>query len=99
MNRFDPLDEAIDEALGENPREDELAQMIAALNVRRETFERELTSADSEDAQKQWRAKIKEVEKQIEALRNDQAISGFVERSVRASATRPRPSIEWEELE
>ena len=92
MNRFDPLDEAIDEALGENPREEELAQMIAALEVRRETFERELNSADSEESRKPWRAKIKEVEKQIEALRNDQAISGFVERSVRASATRPRPA-------
>ena len=99
MNRFDPLDEAIDEALGENPREDELAQMIAALEVRRETFERELNSADSEAARKQWRAKIKEVEKQIEALRNEQAISGFVERSVRASATRPRAPVDWEELE
>ena len=99
MERIDPIDEAIDEALGENPREDELAQMVAALEVRRDTFERELNSADSEDSRKQWRAKIKETEKQIEALRNEQAISGFVERSVRASATRPRAPVDWEELE
>ena len=96
MDRYDPLDEVIDEALGENPREHELAGMVAALESRRETFVRELSVAASEEARKQWEARLKEVDRQVDALRKEQAISGFVERSVRASAARPRPLIDWD---
>ena len=87
MNGFDPLDEAIDEALGENPRAAYLTEMISALEVRRESFEREFNSASTDANRKLWRVKLQEVDKQIAILRSDQAVSGFVERSVRASAT------------
>ena len=99
MKPFDPLDEAIEEALGENPRAAELAELIAALYARRETFERELRASADEETRKHWDSRIEEVDKQIEVLRGDQAISGFVERSVRASATRPRPLVDWEDVE
>ena len=99
MERFDPIDEAVEEALGENPREHELAQLVAALEVRRQTFERELKGAATDEARKEWETRIKEVDKQIDVLRREQAISGFVEQSVRASATRPRPVVDWEEIE
>ncbi len=97
MERFDPLDEAIDEALGDNSRADELAELIAALTARRETFGRELRAAADEETRQHWSTRIEEVDQQIEVLRGEQAISGFVESSVRASATRPRRLVDWEE--
>ena len=99
MEQIDPLDEAIDEALGENSRAAELAELIAALEVRRDTFGRELRTASTEAQREKWKSRIQEVDKQIEVLRGEQAISGFVESSVRASATRPRPVVDLEELE
>jgi len=99
MEQSDPLEEAIEEALGENLRADELAEMIAALEIRRETFGRELGTASDESARKLWQSRIQEVDKQIEVLRGEQAISGFVEGSIRSSATRPRPVVDLEELE
>ena len=95
MQPFDPLDEAIDEALGENLRAQELEEMIRALEIRRDTFAREHRTAANDDSRKSWQARIQEIDKQIEVLKREQAISGFVERSVRASASRPRPLMDW----
>ena len=96
---FDPVEEAIEEALGENLREHDLAEMVAALEVRRETYERELKTAGDDRSRKQWQARITEISAQIDALRKEQAISGFVERSVRASSTRPRPLVDLDDVD
>lgn len=94
---MDYAERAVDEALAGDPRADELAEMIAALEVRRATLMRERDAAATEAARKEWMARIREAEKQIALLRQEQAITQFVERSVRAAATRPRvDEEEWE---
>ncbi len=81
-------DEVIDEVLEGRPRAIELAEMIAALEVRRETFQRELAHAP-EDQKREWLNRIKEVDGQIATLQQEQAITGFVENSIRVSVNRP----------
>lgn len=84
------VEQAIDEVLEGKPRADELGEMIAALEVRRATFGRERDAA-GETKRAEWTRKIKEVDKQIALLREEQAITEFVERSVRVTVNRPRP--------
>jgi len=89
-------DDAIDQALDGSPRADELAEMVAALEVRRSTFARELESAAGDSARKEWSQRIREVDKQIKILRQEMAISEFVEKSVRVTVNRPRFDIDDE---
>jgi hypothetical protein len=89
--RNEEVEQAIEEVLAGKPRADELAEMIAALEVRRATFERERAGAPDDARRKEWTQRLKEVDKQIGLLREEQAITDFVERSVRATANRPRP--------
>ena len=91
-------EEAIGEALGGNPRAVELAEMIAALEVRKETFERERGVAPGDEAKKSWAQRINEVDRQIQMLQQELAITDFVERSVRVAASRPRPMLDEEDL-
>jgi hypothetical protein len=84
------IDRAIDEALDGKPRASELRAMIAALEPRREMFQRELAAATDPDQVKVWTQKLKEVDRQIELLRQEMAITDFVERSIRSASTRPR---------
>jgi hypothetical protein len=90
-------EKAIDEALEGKPRSSELAEMVAALEVRRATFGRELARAGSEEDRKSWTQRLKEVDKQVELLRQEMAITDFVERSVRSAATRPRMDTDNED--
>ena len=90
-------EKAIDEALEGKPRSGEFAEMVAALEVRRETFERERAGATTDEARKQWAQRLKEVDRQIEMLRQEMAITDFVERSVRSAISRPRPVMDDEE--
>jgi hypothetical protein len=83
-------EKAIDEALEGKPRAADLAEMISALGVRRETFEREKAGAHSEEERKGWSQRIKELDRQVLLLKEEMAITDFVERSVRSAATRPR---------
>ena len=90
-------DEAIEDFMGEDPRADELAEMISALEQRRETFSRERDSAGAPDSRKQWTARIRAVDEQIRILREEQTITGFVERSIRAAVNRPRIDLDDED--
>jgi hypothetical protein len=83
-------EEAIEEFLEDSPRAAELAAMIAALEVRRETFKREFKAAPDEARKKEWTAKLREVDKQIKVLREELAITGFVEDSIRVTVNRSR---------
>jgi hypothetical protein len=92
------VEQAIEEALDGKPRADELAEMVAALQVRRATFEREREGAIDEARRKEWTSRIKEADKQIALLRQEQAITDFVERSVRVAANRAGlgdPDADW----
>ena len=99
MDETESLDNAIDDALGENPRAFDLENLIRALTARRQALEHELQSAGDAVSQNQWKARITETERQIEILQREQAISGFVEQSVRASAARPRSILDLDEIE
>jgi hypothetical protein len=87
-------DDAINQALDGNPRAEELAEMVAALEVRRSTFERELESASGDADRKEWTQRIREVNKQIAILKQEMAITDFVEKSVKVAANRPNFDIE-----
>ena len=93
---MEETNEAIDQVLGGDPRADQLAEMIAALEVRRDTFARERESAQNADERKEWAKRMREVEKQIDILRQEMAITDFVEKSVRVTVNRPRLDIDEE---
>ncbi len=88
MSSYDETEEAIDEFLDGKPRARELAEMVSALEVRRETLQRELDAATDAARRKEWAYRIAEVDRQIRILREEQAITGFVEDSIRVTATR-----------
>lgn len=94
----DEVEQAIAEVLAGKPRAEELAEMIAALEVRRATFERERDTATDEAKRREWEARLREVEKQIDILRQEQAITEFVENSVRVTVNRPRYELDSEEI-
>lgn len=93
----DETERAIDEVLEGKPRSEEIAEMVAALEERRRTFMRERDAAADEARRKEWEARIREVERQIATLREEQAITGFVEDSVRVTVNRPRADTDWDE--
>jgi hypothetical protein len=82
----DDLEAAIDEALNGGPRASEIAGMIEALTGRRETVA--AAPAPDDAARVERRHKLAELDKQIAYLREDMAISGFVEGQVRVAVTR-----------
>ena len=84
----DHTEEAIEEFLEDNPRAADLAEMIAALEIRRQSFNRELKSASDDARKKEWESKIREVDKQIKVLREEQAITSFVEDSIRVTVNK-----------
>ncbi len=88
-----PLDEEeiIDEFLGENPRARELRLMRAALEQRRHVFQKERERAADERARATLNARIAELDRQITALRDEEAITTFVENSVRVTLHKPAP--------
>jgi hypothetical protein len=79
---------AIDEVLGDNPRAENLKQMVAALQERRALLIRERDAAGSEPERDRWEARTAEVDRQIEALRRETAVASFVETSVRLAVRR-----------
>lgn len=93
---MDETQDAIDQALEGNPRATELAEMVAALEVRRDTFSRERDAAADEPARREWSQRLREVDKQLDILRQEMAITEFVERSVRVTVNRPRLDIDEE---
>lgn len=100
MNDYDemegPLSEeqVIDEFMGEHPRARELALMREALESRLAMFQKELQSATGDTERAHLQSRIKEVEQQIAVLEQEEAITTFVENSVRV--TLHKPSDEWD---
>lgn len=82
-------EQIIDEVLGENARARELRLMRAALEERRALFQREQERTNDEVENKRLNAKINELTRQIEAVRQEEAISEFVEGSVRVTLHKP----------
>lgn len=89
----DEAEEAIGEVLSGRPRAGDLAEMVAALRARREALARERDAAPDEAGRKAWETRLREADRQIGVLREEQAITEFVELSVRASVNRPRHDV------
>ena len=90
----EPIDEevVIESVLGENSRARELRLMRNALVQRRMAFQADLARAKTDKERATLTAKVAELRKQIAALRQEEAISAFVEDSVRV--TLHKPSLE-----
>ena len=80
----DELQAALDAALDGKPSSEEIGLMVAALQDRRATFQREHDAA-AEGDRSAWAAKLREVDGQIAVLRQERAITQFVENSVRVA--------------
>ncbi len=96
MTETDDARDAIEQVLDGGPRADDLAEMVAALKVRRDSFLHERDSAASPESRKEWEQRIREVDKQIKVLSQEMAITEFVEKSVRVTVNRPRLDIDEE---
>jgi hypothetical protein len=90
MNEDEPVrtDDVIDDVLGENPRASQLRLMRGALEGRRAALRAELERTTEEPDRTRLQNKIKTLDRQIEALRQEEAISEFVETSVKVTLTR-----------
>lgn len=88
-NEMPNEDEVIEQALGENPRAVELHQMRSALEQRRAAYARERDTAKDDKERAGLNARLAELDKQIAALRREEAISSFVENSVRFAMHKP----------
>lgn len=86
------LEQAIDEALDGRPRAAALVEMAEALQDRRDRLRSELRGATDEVRAKELRTKLREAERQLEVLREEHAITEFVEMSVKAAVLRAAPS-------
>jgi hypothetical protein len=96
---FDELpdaESAIDSVLGDNPRAIELHQLITALTQRRSAVLKEADKSNSAAERIKLEAKLAEMDMQIKVLREEEAITTFVENSVRATIRNP-PSAHRED--
>lgn len=85
----DEVEQAIEEVLQGKPRARELEMMISALEIRRDSLQRERDATDDPDDRKGWEARLRETESQIATLREELAITEFVENSVRVTLNKP----------
>lgn len=85
----DDLEQAVDIALEGAPRAERLAAMIETLRTRRAGLLRDLEATDDSVRQQEIRKQIAELDRQVDTLSEQQAVSHFVEMSVRAAAMRP----------
>ena len=81
-------EEVIDEFLGDNPRARELRLMRAALEQRLASMQRDYDRAANEHARSLLQPKLAELRKQIAAIHQEEAITSFVEGSVRVTLNR-----------
>ena len=88
----DELEQAIEEALDGRPRAAALTELTEALRDRRDRLRSELRATDDADRCKDLRAKLRETDRQLDALQEEQAITEFVEMSVKAAVLRATPS-------
>lgn len=82
-------DKAIESVLGDNPRADHLAELITALASRKRAVLREAEKTISANERIRLEAKLAEMAMQLKALREEQAITTFVENSVRVTINKP----------
>ena len=92
----DEVEAAIDEVLGGSPRSSELEEMISALVSRRASFQMERDAAKDSLTCKEWETRLKVVDKQIATLREERAITQFVENEVRIIGRRPGLETDWD---
>ena len=88
---------AIDSVLGDNPRASELHQLIAALAQRRAAVLKEADKSVSAGERIKLEAKIAELDMQLKVLRDEEAITTFVENSVRVTVNKPPSAYHDEE--
>jgi cobalamin biosynthesis Co2+ chelatase CbiK len=81
-------EEVVEDALGENLRAREWRLLRSALEQRLQHFMALELTEDNLQKKAEYRSKIKELKKQVSALRQEEAISGFVEASARAAIQR-----------
>jgi len=82
-------EQIIEDVLGENPRARELRLMRAALEQRRDAFLRDREKATDDRERSSLGIKVAELNRQIAALRQEEAITTFVEDSVRVTTRKP----------
>ena len=78
----------IDEVMTDNLRVSDILPLIEALEDRLVDLRRQYETCDASE-KKKWTSKIKEVQSQINILRQEAAISHFVENSVRSITKSP----------
>lgn len=81
-------DDVIDDVLGENPRASELRLMRAALEQRRDALRSEAERSTDETERSRLASRLKVLDKQIDALRQEEGITEFVENSVRVTLSK-----------
>lgn len=99
MSRYDldeyddeaPLDEEalIENVLGEDLRANELRVLRTTLEARRRSLRQDWQNATEEKERERLATRLKEMTKQIAALREEEAINGFIETSVRFTLHNP----------
>jgi hypothetical protein len=77
------LQGALQEALGDDPRADELRHMKALLVERRARLSQEMDTAESPPEREALRRELKKLDEQIEVLGEEAEITRFVEDTVR----------------
>ena len=82
-------EQVIDAFLGEKPRARDLRLMRNALEQLRDAFRRDRDRATDDSARAGLAAKIKELNTQIDAIHQEEAITTFVEDSVRVALHKP----------
>ncbi len=78
-------DRAIESVLGENPRSDELLLLIQALESKRRAILRDAERSTNAHERIRLEARLAEMSIQLDALRQEAAITTFVENSVRVT--------------
>ena len=89
-------DQIIEKFLGENPRAGDVRSMRIALEERRRTMKREREQAKDDKERASFAAKISELNKQIRVMKEEEAITQFVESSVRLTLHKPAKEDEEE---
>lgn len=88
---FEEIDEEaiIEQVLGESPRANELRLLRQTLESRREVLRRELAQTTDEKERDRSAARLREIAKQIAVLKEEEAVTEFVEKSVRFTLHKP----------
>ena len=92
-------DDVIESVLGENPRAVELQSMIKALETMKGAILREAHRSVSPNERIKLEARLAEIQMQLKTLRDEEAITSFVENSVRITISRPATAHQLTQME